>query len=109
MEIDMKHTPGPWSALPEKLLDGRHIGGRSPQVVRNGQSIAKVMRSLDARIKDGASAEAEANARLIAAAPELFEALMYIVNDAEPGEDARLTTAGYNLACAAIAKASGEF
>lgn len=38
---------------------------------------------------------------------ELLAALQFIVNDAEPGEDARLTTEGYNRACAAIAKAEG--
>ena len=39
---------------------------------------------------------------------ELLTALSFIVNDAEPGEDARLTVEGYNRACAAIAKARGE-
>lgn len=52
--------------------------------------------------------EAEANARLITAAPELLEALKYIVNCADPGEDAELTVDGYNKACAAIAKAEGD-
>ena len=41
---------------------------------------------------------------LIDAAPDLLNALLVIVNDAEPGESAQLTTNGYNLACAAIAK-----
>lgn len=31
-----------------------------------------------------------------------MEALNFIVNDAEPGEDARLTVKGYNMACAAL-------
>ena len=48
------------------------------------------------------------DAALIAAAPELLAALLYIVNDCEPGEDAQLTVTGYNLACAVIAKAKGE-
>jgi len=52
-------------------------------------------------------AEVRANARLIAAAPELLAALQFIVNCAEPGEDAVLDVDGYNLACAAIAKATG--
>lgn len=50
--------------------------------------------------------EAKANAKLIAAAPLLLEALDFIVNDCEPGEDAKLTVAGYNKACAAIKKAT---
>ena len=41
------------------------------------------------------------------AAPELLAALQFIVNDTpEPGEDARLTTEGYNKACAAIERAT---
>ena len=49
------------------------------------------------------------NAALVVAAPDLLAALEYIVNDIpEPGEDAELTVKGYNLACAAIAKAKGE-
>ena len=48
-------------------------------------------------------------ANLIAAAPDLIEALEYIVNDVpEPGMDAQLTVTGYNLACAAIAKAKAS-
>ena len=39
---------------------------------------------------------------------ELLAALQFIVNDAEPGEDAQLTVTGYNKACAAIAKAKRE-
>ena len=45
--------------------------------------------------------------RLRAQRDELLAALLFIVNDAEPGEDAHLTVAGYNIACAAIAKAKG--
>lgn len=52
--------------------------------------------------------ECLANAALIAAAPELLEALMFIVNDAKPGEDAVLSVKGYNKACKAIAKAEGR-
>jgi hypothetical protein len=39
-------------------------------------------------------------------APDLLEALKFIVNDMEPGEDAKLTVAGYNKACSAISKAT---
>ena len=45
--------------------------------------------------------------RTLQANAELLAALEYIVNDAEPGEDARLTVEGYNRACAAIAAAKG--
>ena len=61
--------------------------------------------------------ELAANARLIAAAPDLLEALREMVaGDAEAIEDAERigipfpdeTLATYNKACAAIAKATGE-
>ena len=52
--------------------------------------------------------EAEANARLLAAAPELLEALLACVEPLEPGEACGLPVNVYNLACAAIAKAKGE-
>lgn len=44
---------------------------------------------------------------LLAAAPDLLAALEFIVNDTpEAGADAVLSVAGYNAACAAIAKAT---
>ena len=47
-------------------------------------------------------------APLFAASKDLLAALERIVNDApSPGEDAQLTAAGYNQACAAITKAKG--
>ncbi|MNY65246.1 hypothetical protein D3C86_2024910 [compost metagenome] len=50
----------------------------------------------------------EANARLIAAAPELLEALLACVEPTEPGEDCPLPPGLYNKVCAAIAKATGS-
>lgn len=48
-------------------------------------------------------------ARKILAVNDLLAALEFIVNDVPaPGEDAELTAVGYNMACAAIAKARGE-
>ena len=50
----------------------------------------------------------EADARVLAAAPELLAALEKILNDCpEAGENAVLSVDGYNKACAAIAKAKG--
>ena len=59
-----KHTPGPWSS--------RHIDGFPTSIVAEGAAIA-VASSHD----NGTDTElpAEANARLMAAAPELLEAL----------------------------------
>lgn len=84
-------TPGPWVASPFTVRDRLNQIEVADCVTERNQTLP-----LDER---------EANARLIAAAPELLEALLFIVNDAEPGEDAQLTVEGYNRACAAIAKA----
>lgn len=74
--------------------------------VRNAATIrAHAAKVLLSRLES----ESAANLALIAAAPELLAALQFIVNDTPrgPGEDAELTVTGYNLACAAIAKARG--
>lgn len=70
-----EHTPGPWFAVSERLYQGKHhVAGRGPVVKASGRprTIAEVYR---ATTQDGREKEAEANARLIAAAPELYEAL----------------------------------
>ena len=63
-----KHTPGPWNAKEEWLYKGKHhTAGNGPEVL----GICIVRRHSDA---DGRCEVAEANARLIAAAPDLLEA-----------------------------------
>lgn len=105
-----QHTPGPWHAQPEKLHGGKHhVVGRTPMVVREGQVIARMERSLNA--KDEPCAEAEANARLIAAAPDLLAALQNIANTlgrATLDDCERHAFAAHLIARAAIAKATGE-
>jgi hypothetical protein len=112
-----KHTQGQWSVLPEECdkpyirIRGNRLGGR--------YKIANVVTP----IYDGAgSQEAEetrANARLIAAAPELLEALqeMFAAERANSFEIVGRDTDGHPLnamgvarkkAIAAIAKATGE-
>lgn len=102
--MEMKHTPGPW------------------QAVKNGVCQSAVQASNGTWITHDAGEElscneAEANARLIAAAPELLEALQAMLNadlyadgegiwrfdssDTEDGQSA------VSKASAAIAKATG--
>jgi hypothetical protein len=84
-----KHTPGPW-----------HTAGEQGVQIRSAKDqIAKVwtMRGN----------EWKANARLIAAAPELLEALKEIV-DAADGAGWEQLDPSFKKARAAIAKATGE-
>lgn len=83
-----KHTPGPWKVSYTKI---------SVITAENGAVIAKVNK-IDGLVN------LQANARLIAAAPELLEALIECL-DCEFSVTDR---AAINKARAAIAKATGE-
>lgn len=91
----MKHTKGPWQVSSWYSEAGRSCG------VSNGiQGVAGVY----GMGRD----EAEANARLIAAAPELLEALARLVGHCYPEFDEPLFAAAVDRSRAAIAKATGE-
>lgn len=93
-----KHTPGPWQHSVKLSGSENHRGFRI--LTADGWALA------DVQPADEDGIEGEANARLIAAAPDLLEALKRIV-----GWDAAglaLTEDHAAQACAAIAKAEGE-
>ena len=91
---EAKHTPGPW------LADGASVYEERDDF------------SVICNFWSSSLPEWEANARLIAAAPDLLEALEQLVieyddvelADAEPSS----LTAAFNAARAAIAKAKGK-
>lgn len=95
-----KHTPGPWS------LNKRF---KSPVVALDLKDGGALLPIVDA-VHGFDNAQAKANARLIAAAPELLEALQELranigaasLSQNEKGKQVRA------LADAAIAKATGE-
>jgi hypothetical protein len=97
MNDQPKHSPAPWywddeDALPWTDYDGVE---HAPFLVdRNGRY---VMTGSDIRIPK------EANARLIAAAPDLLEALNNLEND-----DGAIPEHAWKMVCAAIAKAEGR-
>lgn len=105
-----KHTPGPWTAhVPYPATNPRYAVTAS---YPNGLTFEVAVASMG----DWSMAEARANATLIAAAPELLEALRGIVqeldefgfinsqdNDPDGGESPAIGTAR-----AAIAKATGK-
>lgn len=104
--METKHTPGPWKVLREKQVDDdcKHEGEIVVDVV------ADVHRHLICYTPISGNKDAHANANLIAAAPELLEALERMVRTfvdlradtdwSGHGEDA------LNEARAAIAKAT---
>ena len=90
------HTPGPWSAGPQSEISGWvdiSIGGypRNP--------VASATPAGPGGPEERRDSETVANARLIAAAPELLEALDLLLHDRTP----------WTVSCAraAIAKATG--
>jgi hypothetical protein len=108
----MKHTPGPWTV--ERGHDGRI--GRDGRIRDVQVTIALVTRGVDLDPDDDLGGPTfEANARLIAAAPELLAALKTLFDDYK-----RLADSGdcgfWKLedqssgqqALAAIAKAEGQ-
>ena len=84
-----KHTPGPWEARQHKIWT------QDAPV-----HIADIIRAPDGDWSP-------ANARLIAAAPDLLEALSLLVADIDT-QGLNVDPAYRRLACDAIAKAKGE-
>ena len=87
--MDAKHTPGPWRYQRENgsPTTGQHmIAGANPGYL--------------AEVRDCGSGDVCANARLIAAAPELLDALQAVVRVADRN------TVEFDMARAAIAKAT---
>jgi hypothetical protein len=100
----IKHTPGPWHARVEwkpgvyEIKDRQSFSGYAP--------IAKVVGD-----KRWTAAHAAANARLIAAAPELLEALMNLLSTPDFDGTQKTSIARRETkraARAVVAKALGE-
>ncbi len=94
-----EHTPGPWPI--ELTGDGKRIiVGKGLVEGPNGYEVAEVYSD------DCDPNEADANARLIASAPELLEALQVMLDEAK--ERGGALSNGEKLGCSAIAKATGN-
>jgi hypothetical protein len=94
--MSTQHTPGPWH------FDGQEFN----DVLEADGELVAVALHLRTRKPERSLAEAAANARLIAAAPDLLEALRDLV-DTMTGRTEGETVALHN-ALSAIAKATGE-
>jgi hypothetical protein len=103
----MKHTHGPWtdSTIDPYTFAINAPGGDSDLGYRSWAELATVYGSKDDGIPG--HRKGEANARLIAAAPELLEALASFVFVLDHGNGPDLRKA-YERGKAAIAKAEGE-
>ena len=101
---EIKHTPGPWTVGETRRykhsggIDGTEVAVHYGPAGNRGNCIAFAY-------GHGASGDAEADARLIAAAPDLLAALMMVLDDPQ-ALDGRPRTA--ECVRSAIAKATGE-
>lgn len=116
---DNKHTPGPWEYAPSTDAHGPYVSGPYGDVAdcytMTNPNHAAVVNGGDSQPHHFCGEEADANARLIASAPELLEALEAMINNYvalansgdcgnwDPEEEPQIIAAR-----AAIAKARGE-
>jgi len=90
-----KHTPGPWHTDPEKsFYVFAHCSLAEQSGVKNGPFVC--------------NASTQDNARLIAAAPELLQALLHVVPHVGTNYSGKQRYDILEPARAAIAKARGE-
>lgn len=94
-----QHTPGPWIADNSRMLTSINAGNKKHIAMVNYFQCGKPE-------FDVCGEEHEANARLIAAAPELLEAVNELMADAE--DTGEFSYSAMSKARAAIAKAKGE-
>lgn len=99
----MKYTPGPWSV--ECVSDAIRVFVRLTR--HSGQGTVKVIlaRLAPPRLPE---AETHANARLMAAAPELLEALKFALQSLGDPVDTNMRLAAVIQGNHAIARAEGE-
>lgn len=100
------HTPGPWlaAASPSSIVGWPIVGqqGRAICAITWPRHMARTA------VSEEFFQECAANARLIAAAPDLLEALRAMVARWEPEPDGYADRRMWEAACEAIAKATHE-
>lgn len=107
---DLKHTPGPWSCMSESAHEGAYVDDCVHSVSKAAGRADIICLSPSHEDYELSAAMWDANARLIAAAPELL-AVAETLSRLAPGIDHHHDSAlGHLLrdARAAIAKATGE-
>jgi hypothetical protein len=77
MPNEAKHTPGPWECEPSPLWKTAHIWARN-----TGGKVSGVVATIHADWAHESQCEEQAsNARLIAAAPEMYQALQAVMEE----------------------------
>ena len=105
MEQKAAHTPAPW------LIEWNAAQGGEGHYITDSNDMGELSRIAAVLFHDDADGETRANARLIAAAPELLAALerayMALIGYL-PAHRNGVTDAAIGAASAAITKATGE-
>jgi hypothetical protein len=88
--MSAKHTPGPWRYVSRNIDENANWASRIPYAIERamGSCVAPVADALaDPLVEVCSQPQAEANARLIAAAPDLLRVAELVVSwlDEEPG------------------------
>lgn len=113
----MKHTQGPWTVKPARNPDaesdplGQYVieeAERKLFALEDASMDAEPGSAGEQDALDERNAMNQANVHLISAAPDLLAALEACVTADVPGESCGLSAEKYNIACAAIAKATGR-
>jgi hypothetical protein len=111
MYIVNKHTPGPWAFSKSDMFGDLRFYVAQSDAAPYTPNFSDVTTLIAETVPSERQYIQEANARLIAAAPELLEALHVIVDAFDslpPTHEARYAHLKINTARAAIAKATGE-
>ena len=95
MEQKAAHTPAPW------LIEWNVAQGGEGHYITDSNDMGELSRIAAVLFHDDADGETRANARLLAAAPDLLAALIGVVKVADRA------TVEFDAARAAIAKAEG--
>ncbi len=77
---DLKHTPGPWSCMSESEHEGVYLDDCVHSVSKAAGRADIICLSPSHEDYELSAAMWDANARLIAAAPELYEAVAAVIN-----------------------------
>ena len=99
-----KHTPGPWRLSPARNALGVVLGGPARPMHHGGTTVGQIASACSQEWME--SGELEANAALIAAAPELLDAIRGLVDFIEIDE-IKINALALESARDAISKAEG--